>query len=89
MKGGIPPVAPLVLHFPCKAQFKKNMGVHLKSEFAKAQLWEPETPSFKIAKDPPLLGWECMGVHSTMERSPGQVLQGGMGVLGEGPGGNL
>ena len=37
----------------------------------------PPTPSpppknpFKIPKDPPLLVWECMGVHSTMERSAG------------------
>ena len=34
---------------------------------------------FKIPKDPPLLARECIGVHSTMERSAGASFGGGMG----------
>ena len=46
----------------------------------------PKTPKHppKIPNDPPLLVWECIGVHSTMERSAGQVLGGGMGGFGGG-----
>ena len=38
----------------------------------------PKKP-FKIPKDPPLLVWECIGVHSAMERSAGRGGGSGMG----------
>ena len=31
----------------------------------------PLKKPFKIPKDPPLLVWECIGVHRAMERSAG------------------
>ena len=52
--------------------------------FKHRTIWKVSTP----IQDPPLLVvWECVGVHTTMDRDPqGQVLGGGgMGLLGEGP----
>ena len=40
----------------------------------------PNTP-FKIPKDPPLLVWECIGVHSSMGRSAGASFGGRDGVF--------
>ena len=46
----------------------------------------PPKTSCKIAKDPPLLVWECIGVHSTMERSAEASFGGRMGRFGGGSG---
>ena len=47
---------------------------------------QPPLPPPQIARDPPLLVWECQGVCSTMERSAGASFGGEIGGFGGGSG---
>ena len=81
---------PSAAHVPCKRLFFMQLLRLRDPGFRNRKpgvfINRPPKKPCKIPKDPPLLAWECIGVHSTLDDLQGQVLGGGIGGFGGGSG---